>query len=51
MKGAEDRWRIEGLNSLNYQLLSYKQEALYTHVYVSVNKSEVSKVSSFPMLN
>ena len=50
MKGAEDRWRIEGLNSLNYQLLSYKEEALYTHVYVAVKQSEVTKVSSFAML-
>ena len=50
MKGAEDRWRIEGLNSLNYKLLSYKQEALYTHVYVAVKQSEVTKVSNSPML-
>ena len=42
---------MEGLNSLNYQLLSYNKTALYTHVYVSVNKSEVSKVSYSSWLN
>ena len=51
IKGAKGRWRMEGLNSLNYQLRSYNKESLYTHVYVSVNKSEVSKVSYLSWLN
>ena len=50
IEGAKYRWQIEGLNSLNYQLLSYKEEALYTHVYVSVRQSEVTKVCSFSVL-
>ena len=51
LKGAATRWQSDGVNSMNFQTLSYKEDALYTLVYVKVNQSDALNVRKQSLSN
>ncbi|KAK3096002.1 hypothetical protein FSP39_021857 [Pinctada imbricata] len=46
VKEVKKRWRVDGLNSLQYKVLSINKYKLYTHIKVQINQKEIMKVSA-----
>ena len=46
LKATKTQWQSDGVNSLNYQTLSYKEDVLYTLIYVKAKQSDILNVSN-----